>query len=185
MPGNAVLVELAGALIAGGLGLPLPEELVLLTGGYHAWRGDVDARALIAVTLAAVLGGDATLYVLGRYGGRPLVQRFVGDARLERLDRAFATRGAVLMFFARFVPGLRSALLIAAGAGRMRVAQLAAWDGVAAGIGVMVWLCVGARLGPAIDHAAAIVDGARTIVLCAAVAAALIVWLARARRNKV
>src|SRR5207253_2546361 len=97
--GRRAVVELAGALIAGGLGLPLPEELVLLTGGYHAWRGDVDARALIAVTLAAVLVGDATLYVLGRYGGRPLVQRFVGDARLERLDRAFAARGAVLMFF--------------------------------------------------------------------------------------
>src|SRR3989442_7826153 len=104
MPGNAVLVALAGALIAGGLGLPLPEELVLLTGGYHAWRGDVDARALIAVTLAAVLVGDATLYVLGRYGGRAPGERLVRGARPPRPDPAVAARRAGLAVFSRLVP---------------------------------------------------------------------------------
>jgi membrane protein DedA with SNARE-associated domain len=132
-----------------------------------------------------VLLGDATLYLLGRYGGRPIVRRFVGDERLRRLERAFAARGVRLMFFARFVPGLRSTLLIAAGAGHMRVAQLARYDGAAAAVGVALWIGLGATLGPQIDHAAAIVDGARTVLPCGAIAAALLMWLRHARKKKV
>jgi membrane protein DedA with SNARE-associated domain len=181
MGSNAPLWELAGALIGGGLGLPIPEELVLVAGGYHLWLRDVEPRALVAVCLAAVLVGDLTLYAIGRFGGRPLARRLVGDARLARLERAFAARRMRWVFGARFVPGLRAAVLVSAGVARLRAARLFAWDGAAAAVGVALWLWIGTRLGPEVSRAASVVGTARAALLAVAVAAALVVWLGRRR----
>jgi membrane protein DedA with SNARE-associated domain len=66
---------------------------------------------IIVGTVAATLG-DNLGYAVGRRGGRPLLERYrellcIRPATLERGDRLFAQYGAVAVFFARFVFGLR------------------------------------------------------------------------------
>jgi membrane protein DedA with SNARE-associated domain len=167
------------ALLLGGLGMPVPEELALVTAGYWIWRGH-DGASLAAAALAAVLAGDLTLYLIGRGGARVgVVARRVGAERRAALERAFARHGAKLVLAGRFVPGLRSAMLLAAGASRMPLVRLALWDGLGACLAVALWISVGLRLGPHLERARTLVEGGRAIGLALALVAGAIVLLRR------
>jgi membrane protein DedA with SNARE-associated domain len=165
------LLQVVVALLAGGVGLPVPEELALVTAGYWLSRHAVAPAIMIPAAIAAVLAGDLMLYLAGRgslaLGG---ARRRLGAARLERLERAFARHGAKLFLVGRFVPGLRSALLVAAGAARMPLGRLAACDGSAALVGSAGWIALGYRLGPELARARVIADRAHlAIAIVAAV----------------
>jgi membrane protein DedA with SNARE-associated domain len=168
-------VQVVAALLLGGIGLPIPEELALLSAGYFIARG-VDARPMIAAALGAVLVGDVTMYLLGRGGAElGVARRLVGAARMARLQQAFARHGAKLLFAGRFAPGLRGALLVAAGAGRMPLWRLLLWDGGAALAGVAIWISLGGRLAAHLERVRAVVGAARGVVLVAVVVGAVTV----------
>ncbi|HEX8950296.1 MAG TPA: VTT domain-containing protein, partial [Polyangia bacterium] len=116
------VVEVVAALIAGGVGLPIPEELALVTAGWFIARGE-PAGPMCLGAIAAVLAGDLVMYVAGRSARLGLVRRLVGERHIVRLEGACARYGAKLLLVARFVPGLRGALLVAAGAGRVPLAR--------------------------------------------------------------
>jgi membrane protein DedA with SNARE-associated domain len=143
-------VIVVATLLAGGIGAPLPEELALVGAGYCLARHASSPAMMIVAVFAAVLAGDVILYCGGRglswLGG---VARFAPKNR-ARLERAFARHGARLMMPGRFVPGLRSSLLVAAGAAKMSPARLFACDAAAATIGVALWMSLGYALGPEI-----------------------------------
>jgi membrane protein DedA with SNARE-associated domain len=164
------------ALLAGGVGLPVPEELALVTAGYWLARHAVAPALMIPAAIAAVLAGDVMLYLAGR-GGSALggARRRLGEARLQRLERAFARHGAKLLLVGRFVPGLRSALLIAAGAGRMPLPRLALCDGGAALVGAAAWMALGYRLGPELARARVIADRAHLVLAVVAIVAIVLI----------
>jgi membrane protein DedA with SNARE-associated domain len=170
-------LQVVVALLAGGIGLPIPEELALVTAGYWLSRHAVAPALLIPAALAAVLAGDFMLYLAGRgvlvVGG---ARRRLGVERLARLERAFARHGAKLFLVGRFVPGLRSALLLAAGAARMPLPRLAACDGTAALVGTAGWIALGYHLGPQIARARAIADSAHVALLVVAVVTIIVVF---------
>ncbi len=93
-------------------GVPLPGESGLIAAAFLATRGDLD---IVHVFLAAWLGGglgDSTGYLIGRFGGRPLLQGFGKMVKLtpERLsvwEQTARRRGFVLVLSARFVFVLR------------------------------------------------------------------------------
>jgi membrane protein DedA with SNARE-associated domain len=173
---HSPLLQVVLALLAGGVGLPIPEELALVTAGYWLSRQAVAPALLIPAAIAAVLAGDLMLYFAGR-GGRALggARRRVGAERLARLERAFARHGAKLLLVGRFVPGLRSALLIAAGAARMPLFRLALCDGSAALVGAAGWIALGYRLGPELARARVIADRAHLVMAVVAVVILIVV----------
>jgi membrane protein DedA with SNARE-associated domain len=104
---------IAVALLLENTGIPVPGETVLLLASFLAYsEHELQLSSIIIVgTLAATLG-DNLGYAVGRRGGRPLLERYrellcIRPATLERGDRLFAQYGAVAVFFARFVFGLR------------------------------------------------------------------------------
>ncbi len=112
------------AVVLGNLGAPVPEETILLVGGYFAARGLLDLRVLIPTAILSATGGDSLGYWLGRWGGRRLLLKFgaaVGITlqRLHRAERYFDRYGAWTIFLARFVAGLRFMAGPLAGACRM------------------------------------------------------------------
>jgi membrane protein DedA with SNARE-associated domain len=178
------VVQLVVALVAGGLGVPLPEELALVGAGYAIYGGS-DAPTLVVAALLAVLAGDLTLYALGRGGARlGWVRRALGSRRRERLTQAFARHGAKLVLVGRFVPGLRSAMLLCAGAGHMPLLRLAAWDALGACASVALWISVGVRLGPHLERAQAMVDDGRTALLIVAAVGGGVYWLVKQMRGR-
>lgn len=103
---------------------PIPSEAVLPLAGYGVHEGRLSLGvALVAATVGSVTGAWI-LYALGRYGGRPMVDRLkrVPGFRGNEIDRAeawFERRGGVLVFWARIVPIARSAVSVPAGMARM------------------------------------------------------------------
>lgn len=101
-------------------GAPLPGESALLAASLLAVRGDL---AIEHVFLAAWLGGvlgDSTGYLIGRFGGRLLLQRFghlvkLTPERLEHLEDLARRRGFVMVMTARFVVLLRQLNGVVAG----------------------------------------------------------------------
>jgi membrane-associated protein len=178
------VLHLVLALLAGGVGLPLPEDVALLSGGYLLWRGLADARELWPAAVAAVVAGDLILYSIGRVAGRtPLLRRWYGEARLARLEAAFARHGARLVLLARFAIGFRAPFFVAAGACRMPLARLIACDLAGASVVVAIWFGVGRRLGPQLHRAQELVAAAGLLLPALAIAVVLALVLRRRGRR--
>jgi membrane protein DedA with SNARE-associated domain len=137
------------ALLLCGAGVPLPEDITLVAGGVIAGLGYAHVHAMVIVALAGVLIGDATMFLLGhRHGARvmrwPLVARLMTPSRYARVQEQFARYGNRLLFFARFLPGMRTAIYVTAGAShRVSFLRFLLLDGLAALVSVPLWVYLG------------------------------------------
>lgn len=136
-------------LLVCGFGIPVPEDITLVTGGVIAGLGHADVHTMFAVGMAGVLIGDGTMFILGRlFGPRiiklPLFHSVLTPERFEKAQGAFHKYGKWVMFVARFLPGLRTPVFFSAGMSH-RVSFLT-WllmDGFAASISVPIWVYLG------------------------------------------
>jgi len=104
---------IAVALLLENTGAPVPGETMLLLASFLAYseRELQLAWIIVVATFAATLG-DNLGFTLGYYGGRPLLARYqsffrIQNKTLEQGETLFARYGAVTVFFARFVFGMR------------------------------------------------------------------------------
>jgi len=101
------------AVVLGNMGVPIPEESVLMLAGYGASRGVLKLPLVLIVGIISAAAGDNLGFWLGRRYGRRAIDRFghlayVSPARLQKIT-AFMTRyGALAIFAARFIVGLRT-----------------------------------------------------------------------------
>jgi len=106
---------------------PFPGDSVVLLGGVYAVRGEHPWWGVFgAVLLGSVLGAACNYWL-----GTQVAQRFERDptrtffglthARLEQLQARMRLRGGWLLLINRFLPGIRGAVFIAAGASRMPI----------------------------------------------------------------
>jgi len=142
------------ALLCESVGIPVPGEITLLLASFLAYsEHQLHLGWIIVVaTCAATLGGDLG-YAIGHYGGRPLLDRYqsifrVSSATLKRGEEMFARRGAVAIFFARFIFGLRTFAGPLAGVLRMRWQAFALFNF----LGAAVWVTVMASVGYLFGH---------------------------------
>lgn len=156
-PWLAYLAALA-ILIACGLGMPIPEDLVLFTMGYLSYLGVVDLMPSILLCLVGVLAGDCVVYGLGRRWGETLINhRFLAKLlHAERLGRArglFQRWGTRVIFGARFMPGLRAPVFFSAGALGLPFRVFFLLDAAAALISVPLLVWITWRFGSHVDQA--------------------------------
>jgi membrane-associated protein len=100
-------------LLAENAGIPVPGETILLLASFLAYsRQELQLPWIIVVATIAATIGDNIGFALGNYGGRRLLERYqnffkIPHRTLERGEGLFARYGAVTIFFARFVFGMR------------------------------------------------------------------------------
>lgn len=136
-------------LIACGFGLPIPEDITLVSGGIISSLGRTNVHVMFAVGMAGVLIGDGTVYTIGRVLGKdllkhPLVSRLLPPHRYRKVQDLYEKYGRLLVFLARFMPGLRTPIFLVAGISR--VVPLPVFflvDGLAAMISVPFWVYLG------------------------------------------
>jgi membrane protein DedA with SNARE-associated domain len=189
-------------LLLCGFGLPMPEDIVLVTGGVLAWLASDLAHAtvsgmirddglltMIVVGLGGILAGDSVIFLAGRrYGARvadfrPL-RRIITPEKLQLVERKIRTRGNVVVLFARFLPGLRAPTFFTVGHARMPYWEFLLFDGVAALVSAPLWVCVGFWFGSDLEAAAHVAGRFSNYILLgvAVVLAALVFRWAQARR---
>ncbi len=135
-----------GILLLCGFGLPIPEDVTLIICGYSTYQLNQDGHLgsgwhlvgiAILISLAGVLIGDATMFTLGRKLGQRLMVRkpfstILGNGRYEKAVEFLEKRGAHVLFSARFMPGLRSAVFFTSGTLGIKLSTFLFYDGLAA-----------------------------------------------------
>ena len=104
--------------------IPLPSEIIMPFAGYLVYTGRF---SLLWAATAGALGcnlGSVIAYEIGRYGGRPLVERygsyvFLSRHELEMAERFFQRFGGVAVFIGRLLPVIRTFIALPAGIARM------------------------------------------------------------------
>jgi membrane protein DedA with SNARE-associated domain len=148
---SAYMVVFA-VLLACGLGFPLPEDVPLIASGYLIWEGTMQWVPALTITMFGVLAGDTMLFFIGRRIGTQILQgnrtAFLFPPEKVRRTRAYFRKyGDKLVFFARFVAGLRAVVFFMAGAMKMKYSRFILLDGIAALLSVPLWIFLGWLLG--------------------------------------
>lgn len=159
-------------LLLCGFGLPMPEDVILVTGGVLAWMAsplteasipgmfrDQGLLLMIVVGLAGILAGDSVIFLAGRKFGvrvadfRPL-RRVITPEKLEKVERLMRRRGNIVVVVARFLPGIRAPTYFTAGHAGMPYWEFLIFDGGAATVSAPLWICLGFYFGSNIQEAA-------------------------------
>jgi membrane protein DedA with SNARE-associated domain len=145
------------------MGIPVGAEIAIIYGGVLA-SGQVPGEghplnivAVILVATAAELAGSLAGYLIGSFGGRPLVDRvgkfvLLSHRDLDRAEEWFARRGEPLVFFGRFIPLLRSFVSFAAGLGEMALPKFVAFTFLGCAMWCAALTSLGYSLGSTYHH---------------------------------
>jgi membrane-associated protein len=149
-----------GLLVLGGVGLPVPEELVLLTTGFLVRGGRIDPLAAVASCYLGVLAGDWLLFQLGRRLGHramdlaPLA-RLLTPRRRSALEAHYARHAVLTVMAGRYASGLRLPFFALAGACGVPWRTFLLADALAALISVPTVVSLGWFFASALDEARA------------------------------
>ena len=148
------------AVMAESSGVPIPGETALITAAVLASAGKLQIELVIPIAALGAIVGDNIGYLIGRKGGRWLLERpgrFHAQRRqvLVMGEPFFERHGPKAVFFGRFVLGLRVWASWLAGATNMRWRSFALWNALggicwATGIGLLAYF-LGHAAGNAIE----------------------------------
>jgi membrane protein DedA with SNARE-associated domain len=108
----------------GGIPVPIPSDLIMITAGVQAATGVYTLLELTAALLVAILVGGSIQFLLTRRAGRQVIYRigrYVGLTP-ERLDKALALlerRGTLAVFLGLNIPGARAGIIPASGLSKL------------------------------------------------------------------
>jgi membrane protein DedA with SNARE-associated domain len=178
------------ALALANVGAPLGAELIVPVSGALAATGHLSSVWLtIVVAVSAELFGGTIGYLIGRFGGRPLVDRYgryfhLSHANLDRVQQFFERYGSFSIFICRFVPVIRGIISIPAGLAEMNLAHFYGWYAAGSLIFCGGLVLLGSMLGHHIDEVLPLVHRAGLLVLIVAIVAIAILWFALRRRSR-
>lgn len=123
-------------LVFSGLGLPVPEEVTLLLGGYLAYLEFLSFWPTVYVLTSGIIVADIVGYFLGRFAGERVEAYFIRHRRIAKFLRkarsAFDRQGEKVVIFSRPFLGIRVAVPILAGHFRMNFLKFLIYDVIAA-----------------------------------------------------
>ena len=182
---------LFAALVFGIVGLPLPDETILVFCGYLIASGRMQAIPAFATAAAGAVCGISCSYLIGRTVGHALIERYgrwihLTPERMSRVHRWFARVGNWVLTFGYFILGLRHVTALAAGMSELEFPVFArfAWTGAVLWVGTFLTIgyLVGENWRAAIVfvHRYTLVAGIAATIACAGF---YVYFRARARRS--
>jgi membrane protein DedA with SNARE-associated domain len=185
-PAYALLFAL---LFSCGIGAPMNEDIVLLAAAALTLKGVMEPVPLMVVAWFGLVAGDALVFHWGhRFGTRLLRHRFaariVSEEKLVSLQDTMRRFGPAYIFVVRFMPGIRTALFLAAGSLKMPYRHLFIYDGLAAVVELPL-LVYGVRyVGGNWEQIRALVERFQFVLLPAVVVIVVGLWLYARNKKK-
>lgn len=104
--------------------IPLPSEVIMLTGGYFAEQGTFSFWAVVAAGIMGNVIGSIIIFGIGASGARHLLDRYgkyilLNKKHLEQAEKWFAKYGEWAAFIGRNLPFIRTFISLPAGISRM------------------------------------------------------------------
>jgi membrane protein DedA with SNARE-associated domain len=150
-----VYLGIVGMMIASGFGVPVPEELTIVSVGILTYMGAnpdmfpppfpgapvVNGYEAAAVTLFAVVFADFLVFGIGRFAGRKIIQKpmfrkVFNENVMGRINGFLKKYGVFAAFMFRFTPGIRFPAHVMLGMSNFPAWQFGIVDGMAAIISV-------------------------------------------------
>ncbi len=175
------------AMTLANIGAPIGSEIVLPAAGALAATGHLSSVWLaIAVAVVAELLGQTIAYAVGRYGGRPFVNRYgryvrFHEAEMEKVEGFFARYGRFAIFICRFIPVIRGIVGIPAGIAEMPLAAFYLWTFCGSLIFCGGLILAGNALGEHSHEVIGAVQKYALLIIALAVVAAVIFIFVRSR----
>lgn len=145
-------------MILESAGVPVPSEIILPLFGLIVLRGGMGFWPAVLLLALMQTIGSWVGYGIGYYGGRPLA-RSVGryllleERSVDRAEQWFNRYGSAAVFFARFLPVMRTFISWPAGFARMAPVRFTVYTFVGSLPWTAALLYAGVLLGP---HLAAV-----------------------------
>jgi membrane-associated protein len=184
------------AIEEGGIPIPVPGDTFVMLAGDQTRHLGPHSLAVLAASVTAVFVGSSALFLVVRWGGRPLVDRYgkylrINSARMAWLERSFARRGTIIMVVGRLIPGLRIITTVVAGLSAMSYRRFALSVTLAGAIWATIWYLLGVMAGHQVTLLIAIVSDvvstippAMLLLLLLILAATLLLGALFARRAR-
>jgi membrane protein DedA with SNARE-associated domain len=156
------------AMTLANIGAPVGSEIVLPAAGVAAQKGALsNVWLVIAVAVLAELCGQSIGYAVGRFGGRPFIDRYgkyvrFHHAELDKVHGFFERYGRFAIFICRFVPVIRGIVGIPAGIAEMPLVPFYFWTFLGSLIFCGGLVLTGHALGA---HANEVIDGSRKYLI--------------------
>ncbi len=178
-------LALFGIVLLSAMGIPIGSEIAtgyagaLASGQLTTSHNHLALGAVILVAVAGELVGSLLGYSIGRFGGRPLVDRagkfvLLTHRDLDRAEAWFARRGDPFVLFGRFIPLLRSFVSVAAGLGEMTTGRFLVFTTIGCAIWCGALAGVGYALGASWHHVIKVFSDAGYVVAALAVVAVVV-----------
>lgn len=139
-------------LLLGIVGLPIPDETLLVFSGYLISTRQLHAIPAFLAGFVGSMCGISLSYTLGRTLGQRIVIRYgrflhITEERLERVHGWFQRMGEWLLTIGYFIPGVRHFTALVAGTSGLEYTRFALFAYAGAAIWVATFLWVGYFVG--------------------------------------
>ena len=170
----ALYFLLTGILLLCGFGLPLPEDVILITGGYLAYSGYIDITIFLPLAIAGVLLGDSSMFIIGKKTGDSILNhrflsKFISPFHIKKAKAVIEKYHDKIFFLARFFPGFRAAIFYTGGALKTKFIKFFLYDSIAALISVPALVLASYFGGEYIDEVLKIAKGVQAILILVAI----------------
>ncbi|MEI8348464.1 MAG: DedA family protein, partial [Pseudomonadota bacterium] len=170
------------ALFLCGFGVPIPEDIILITAGYLAYEAENSLAWMIIVGLSGVLIGDCVIFYLGKRYGLRLTQfwpfkQLLHPERIDQIREKLSIHGNKLIFAARFLPGLRAGIFFCSGCFGVPFKVFFFYDGMAALISVPAIVGLTYHFGEHIDRAINVIRHVENGIIFVILSIVLLIFL--------
>jgi membrane protein DedA with SNARE-associated domain len=132
--------------------IPLPSEIIMPFAGYLVYRGQFTLHGAALAGAVGCVAGSIPAYYVGKYGGRPAIERWgryvlVSHREMEFADRLFARWGQWVVLAGRLLPVIRTFIAFPAGVSRMDMTRFVVYTFVGSYPWCLGLTWVGMKLG--------------------------------------
>src|SRR4051812_11865044 len=176
-------------LLLGIVGLPIPDEALLVFSGYLISTGRLDPVWTFITAFAGAACGISVSYWLGITLGHTAVERYgpyihLTQERLERVHRWFRRVGNWLLSIGYFIPGVRHFTAIVAGMSGLEFRVFAPFAYLGGAVWVTVFLSLGYWFGENWKSIVILTHRYTLPIVLLGCGALALAWLARNRMDR-
>jgi membrane protein DedA with SNARE-associated domain len=179
-------------LACGIVGIPVPDETLMLTVGGLSAHGHFTYMNILIVSFLGSMTGMMISYLVGRHVGSGLLQRYgkwihLTPDRLAKTELWFHKYGGLSIIFGYFIPGIRHVTCYLAGVTRVRFVKYLGF----ASIGALVWCFVFVTIGRFVGSNWTVIHGfvkrniAHSITIVALIVVIIVIILMSRRKKAV
>ena len=171
--------------------IPISSEITFGFAGVLAFQGHLSLVLVIIIGTVAELAGSFTSFSIGRWGGRPLVDRvgkyvLITHSDVDRAERFLAGKGAWAVPVGRMIPVIRAFTSIVAGLIEMPPLRFVLLSLVGTVIYTSAFSAIGYAVGSAwskVAHDVSVAGYAIVAVVVVAIVAFVVIRLRAVRRE--